>query len=414
MIGNSYFYITSFNTLNSIFILDIISSILIILTIWVSSLIIIARTKTFNEKKNGKLLLITIYILLIILIIAFRMNNIFLFYIIFEASLIPTVIIIIGWGYQPERLRARVYLLLYTVTASLPLLCILSSIHSNIHSLFLINMSSTNIRIINITTSLILSLAFIIKLPIYITHLWLPKAHVEAPVAGSIILAGVLLKLGAYGLIRIIHIQNKIFSSISRVIISISLWGAIITSLICLRQHDIKSLIAYSSIGHIALVLMRIIYSLSWGWEGAIMIIIAHGLARSGLFTAANSYYESINTRRIFLTKGLWNIFPTITLWWFLLLLANIGAPPTLNLIREILILTRIITTSLPSSLIIIVILFLTVAYSLTLFTSLHHGTPLSYTSPLSGNMTKNRLLIIPHTLPTFILILCTSIISFT
>jgi len=101
-------------------------------------------------------------------------------------------------------------------------------------------------------------MAFMIKMPIYYRHLWLPKAHVEAPVSGSIILAGVLLKLGGYGLLRVGYIISYQFFSVSGIFISISIWGAFITRMICIRQVDIKSLIAYSSVGHIGLVISGI------------------------------------------------------------------------------------------------------------------------------------------------------------
>lgn len=113
--------------------------------------------------------------------------------------------------------------------------------------------------------SLILTLAFFVKMPLYTSHLWLPKAHVEAPVAGSIILAGILLKLGGYGILRISSLAHFTCPSISSPIIRISIWGAVITSIICIRQTDLKSLIAYSSVGHMGLLAAGIMSNTSWG-----------------------------------------------------------------------------------------------------------------------------------------------------
>lgn len=161
----------------------------------------------------------------------------------------------------------------------------------------------------------------------YFVHLWLPKAHVEAPVAGSMILAGVILKLGGYGLLRFILIFLNVGIKINYIFIIIRIVGGIFVSLICLRQIDIKALIAYSSVSHIGLVLRGIITLNYWGICGAFVIIIAHGLCSSGLFCLANIIYERTNRRSFFLNKGLINLIPVISLWWFLFRCCNMAAP---------------------------------------------------------------------------------------
>ena len=388
--------------------LDSLRSTLILLTLWVSFLIIVARQKIYLSKNEPKNFLNLILLLNLILVLTFSSSNLLLFYIIFEASLIPTLLLILGWGYQPERIQARTYLMLYTITASLPLLIvILYNSNNNIH-LFI---SYSNILIPSnpdiITLWWIASIiAFMVKIPLYSTHLWLPKAHVEAPVAGSIILAGILLKLGGYGVIRIVLIFNTPPTIISPFLITLSLWGATITSIICMRQTDIKSLIAYSSVGHIGLIIAGILTNSSWGINGALLIIIAHGLCSSGIFAIANITYESTSTRSIFITKGLLSLYPTISILWFILACANIAAPPSINLLREIILISSIISYSSFSSVPLAFVRFLAAGYSLFLFTNTQHGQPSSFINPSSYLIERNISISLLHILPIFILII--------
>jgi len=398
--------------LSSIIFIDVIRILLILLSIWVSIIIFLARFSNYYFLKNNNIFRFFILSLLIILILSFSVNNIIIFYILFEISLIPTILIIMGWGYQPERINAGYYLIIYTVSASLPLLLFITSLYIKNYSLcFIIFIYSP--PLFYFSSSLILSLAFLVKIPIYLTHLWLPKAHVEAPAAGSIILAGILLKLGAYGIIRLLIIIPEIINPLYYLLIIISLWGILTASSICVRQHDIKSLIAYSSVRHIGLIIIGITRSFKWGWDGAIIIIIAHGLSRSGLFFLANASYENTNTRRIFLTKGIISLSPIISLWWFLLSIANIGAPPTLNILREIIILSRILSSSLWRSIFILPSLFLAIAYSFILFTSISHGPLSNFSIATHLSFTRNSITSITHIFPLFIIFINSSIFSY-
>lgn len=389
--------------------IDTISSILIILRILIAGLIIIARSKIITLEKTHKIFSIINLSLLIILIICFSASNIIIFYIWFEASLIPTIVIIITWGYQPERLQARIYLILYTITASLPMFIIFCSIYSfSDHLIIPITLDLAYPKFFSLSSLfwIMTLIGFLVKLPIFSTHLWLPKAHVEAPIAGSIVLAAILLKLGGYGLARMATLFQNMVTSTSSLLIRISMTGAIATSLICIRQPDLKSLIAYSSVGHIGLILTGILSNTAWGISGRLIIIVAHGLSSSALFIIANLSYEITHTRSIFLTKGLITINPTITIWWFLFTAANIAAPPSINLLREIMLITATLTKSIYFVPLLGLVRFLTAIYSLHIYTTTQHGQIRNFTNPLTTLKTKDILTLSIHLYPVILFIL--------
>lgn len=396
--------IENYCNLRYIYSCDILSYGLILLRIWICILMIIARENLYKRKYYLNFFLFNLVFLLIILYLTFRVINLFLFYLFFEGRLIPTLLLIIGWGYQPERIQAGIYLLFYTLFVSLPLLLGIFYIFNEINYIIIYFLKFFNYELYLLYFSIIM--AFLVKIPIYFVHLWLPKAHVEAPVSGSIILAGIILKLGGYGLIRVIILLQKIGFMYNIIWITIRLVGGFYIRLKCFCQVDIKSLIAYSSVAHIRIVIGGIITINYWGFMGSYILIIGHGLCSSGIFCLANINYERLHRRRLYINKGIINFIPSIRLWWFLIISSNIAAPPSLNLIGEISLINRLLRWSWISILILILISFFRAGYRLYLYSYIQHGKYYSGIYRFYIGLSREYLLLILHWLPLNILVI--------
>nr|WNS59314.1 NADH dehydrogenase subunit 4 [Mesonemoura sichuanensis] len=383
---------------------DVISFGLILLSFWICVLMITASESVLRVNNYSGFFLLMILLLLILLYCTFSTTNLFMFYLFFESSLIPTLFLILGWGYQPERLQAGVYLLFYTLLASLPLLVGIFFIYQFNNSLYFPLLHTINISYFWFYLCLIF--AFLVKMPMFLVHLWLPKAHVEAPVSGSMILAGVLLKLGGYGLLRVFKILSLAGLSFNFVWVGISLVGGVLVSLMCLRQTDLKALIAYSSVAHMGIVLGGLMTMTYWGFCGSFLLMIAHGLCSSGLFCLANISYERLGSRSLLINKGLMNFMPSMTLWWFLLSSCNMAAPPSLNLLSEISLLNSLVAWSWVTMLMLSLLSFFSAAYTLYIYSYSQHGKIYSGVYSCSMGYSREYILLFLHWFPLNLLIL--------
>nr|QJE37256.1 NADH dehydrogenase subunit 4 [Neomysis awatschensis] len=390
----------------TLFMFDTISMSLILLTFWMMILSLMASSLTFKPKKP---FFMFVFILLNALVMTFLTSNFLTFYILFELTLIPILMLVMGFGYQPERINAGVYMMMYTMFGSMPLLIFILLVSQNLNLLFMPMISATILSNKMSTFWFILAtLGFLMKLPMYFIHLWLPKAHVEAPLLGSMILASILLKLGGYGMI--LTSEMFLYSSQALKIWSpLAMLGGAFVSLLCFTQVDMKSLIAYSSVAHMSLVVGSVMTCTKWGLSSSLIIMLGHGLCSSGLFMLANLMYERSNTRSLLMNKGMISYMPSITMWWFLLCIGNMAAPPTINLLGEILAFISLMNMEVLFTVPLAIMSFFGAVFSLYLFYLTQHGKGFLMSQVKSPNKVQEMFNLFLHWAPLNITLLMSS-----
>nr|ABD58771.1 NADH dehydrogenase subunit 4 [Rynchops niger] len=398
--------------------IDQISSPLLVLSCWLLPLMMMASQNHLQHEPmtRKRIFIITLITTQPFIILAFSTMELMLFYISFEATLIPTLILITRWGNQPERLSAGYHLLFYTLISSLPLLIAILHLHTQIGTLHLMILGLTHptptISWSNLLSSLALLTAFMVKAPLYGLHLWLPKAHVEAPIAGSMLLAALLLKLGGYGIMRFTMLTTPISNNLHYPFLTLALWGALMTSSICLRQTDLKSLIAYSSVSHMGLVIAASMIQTHWSFSGAMILMISHGLTSSMLFCLANTNYERTHSRILLLTRGLQPLLPLMATWWLLANLTNMALPPTTNLMAELTIMIALFNWSNLTIILTGIAALLTASYTLFMLLTTQRGGLSTHIYTNQNSNTREHLLMALHIIPLLLLILKPELIS--
>ena len=314
--------------------------------------------------------------LLIILIGVFTVLDILGFYILFEAVLIPMFLVIGVWGARKQKITASYYFFFYTLIGSLLMLLSIFYIYSLVGTtdyLTLLDIEFDKDAQLIIFLCFFASLA--VKIPKFPFHIWLPQAHVEAPVAGSVLLAGILIKLGSYGFIRFcLPLFPYACVYFSPLIFTLAVIGVIYASLTTSRHTDLKRIIAYSSVAHMSVVMLSI-FSLSViGVEGSIFLQLSHGIVSSALFILVTLIYERHHTRLVRYYRGITITMPVYSMIFLFFTLANIAVPLSCNFIGEFLSLLAIFQTNVFVAILSCIGIVLSAAYGLFLYNRVCFG----------------------------------------
>lgn len=413
--STQYQFVSEFNQVNFChlnFGVDGISLYFVLLTTFVTPIALLSNYSSITN--NLKFFLISFLLLESLQICAFVSLDLLLFYIFFESVLPILFIVILLFGHGKDRFRSAFLFFLYTLAGSLPMLLSILVIYNYI--------GSTDFQLISLHEISLESqkylwlgffLAFAVKTPLYPFIIWLPKAHSDSPLAGSILLAGTILKFAGYGMMRIIiDILPDASNYFAPLVQTIAVISLVYSSFSTIIQQDTKRLIAYSSVAHMSVVVLGLFSNSIQGIEGAILLSLAHGFVSPALFICVGGIiYDRTGTRIINYIRGLATYMPVFSILFLFFTLANAGIPLTLNFLGEQLSLIGIWQQSPIIASIGATSILLSASYSIFLYNRLSYGNLSPYLPPVKDISRREFMLLLSLLIPTVILGICPNLV---